>query len=191
MENALSGSEKFTINGLDAKIAISDFWSWAYSDIINNTYRGVLAEFIVFSSMFDISRPYSQVRADWLPYDITSPSGKRIEVKSASYLQSWTKDFYSKIMFDIAPKHIWSPDEGYSLKRKRNCDLYVFCVYTALTTDKSPLDLDLWDFYVLPASVLNDRVPEQKTIGLQSLLKLKPVKTSYSSLCKTIEESKL
>lgn len=46
----LNGTEKFTLNGEDTEIAISDFWSWAYSDLLNNTSRGVLAEFLVYSS---------------------------------------------------------------------------------------------------------------------------------------------
>lgn len=136
---------------------------------------------------YAVPPPDSQMRVDWLPYDITSPSGRRIEVKSAAYLQSWTKEYYSQIIFDIAPKYGWTPEEGYAPERKRNSDLYVFCVYTALTRDKSLLDLDLWDFYVLPTSVLNEKVPEQKKIGLQSLLKLGPVKTDYASLGATIE----
>lgn len=131
------------------------------------------------------------MRTDWLPFDVSSPSGRRIEVKSAAYLQSWTKDCYSKILFDIAPKHAWTPEEGNSPEKKRNSDLYVFCVYTALTKDKSLLDLDLWDFYVLPTSVLNEKVPVQKKIGLPSLLKLEPVKTDYAGLCSVIESIKL
>ncbi len=187
MNEQLTGNEEFTLHGTGVEITVSDFWSWAYSDLLNNTYRGVLAEFLVFSALSSTPLPDSQMRADWLPYDVTSPSGRRIEVKSAAYLQSWTKEYYSQIIFDIAPKYGWTPEEGYAPESKRNSDLYVFCVYTALTRDKSLLDLDLWDFYVLPTSVLNEKVPEQKKIGLQSLLKLGPVKTDYASLGATIE----
>lgn len=127
------------------------------------------------------------MRVDWLPYDITSPSGRRIEVKSAAYLQSWTKDYYSQILFDIAPKHAWTPDEGFSLELKRNSDLYVFCVYTALTREKSILDLELWDFYVLATSILDKNIPEQKKIALSSLQKFNPIKTDYAGLGNVIE----
>ena len=191
MTEQFNGNEKFTISALEVGISLSDFWSWAYSDLINNTQRGILAEYIVFSSMYGIAKSNSQVRNDWMSYDILTPSGRRVEVKSAAYLQSWTKEYYSKILFDISPKHLWSPDEGYSLERKRNCDLYVFCIYTALTRDKSPLNLDLWDFYILPTSILNNKVAEQKTIALQSLLKLSPIKTDYSSLGQNIETLEL
>lgn len=43
----LYGNEKFTLNGNDTEISVSEFWSWAYSDLLNNTLRGVLAEFLV------------------------------------------------------------------------------------------------------------------------------------------------
>ena len=127
------------------------------------------------------------MRIDWMPYDVTSPSGRHIEVKSAAYLQSWTKDYYSKIIFDIAPKRAWSPDAGYSPECTRHSDLYVFCVYTALSRDQSILDLDLWDFCVLPTEVLNRKCPLQKTIGLQSLLALGSEKADFSALGNIIE----
>lgn len=182
----LNGTEEFTLHGSSAGITIKDFWSWAYSDLLNNTFRGVLAEFLVYSSMSNIVPP-TQMRIDWMPFDLTSPSGHRIEVKSAAYLQSWEQDYYSKILFDIAPKRAWSPTDGYSVEVKRNSDLYVFCLYTALSRNKSILDLDLWEFYVLATSVLNEKTPLQKGISLPSLLKLRPVKTDYEGLGQTIE----
>ena len=44
------------------------------------------------------------------------------------------------------------------------------------------MNLDLWEFYVLPTSVLDQRMPNQKSIGLNSLLSLKPVKTNFQNL---------
>ena len=53
------------------------------------------------------------------------------------------------------------------------------------------LDLDYWDFYVLPTSVLDEKVSDQKEIALSSLLKLDPVKTDYAGLGAVIEYIKL
>ena len=53
------------------------------------------------------------------------------------------------------------------------------------------LDLDYWEFYVLPTSVLDTNIPTQKKISLSSLLKLEPVKTDYAGLGKVIETIKL
>lgn len=66
-----------------------------------------------------------------------------------------------------------------------------FCVFTARTRDVSILDLDYWDFYVLPTSVLDEKVPEQKTITLSSLLKLEPVKTDFAGLPAAVESVRL
>lgn len=189
MEQQLTGDEEFTLHDSSTGISVKDFWSWAYSDLLNNTQRGVMAEFLVYSSL----KPEShnrKMRVNWLPFDVTSPSGRRIEVKSAAYLQSWTTDFPAQIQYDIAPKLAWD-GKSYATEAKRNCDLFVFCLYTALTRDKFILDLDYWEFYVLPTSVLNNRVPNQKTISLSSLLKLEPIKTDYAGLCTIIESIKI
>lgn len=185
----LTGNEEFTFHNTDTRISINDFWSWAYSDLLDNTQRGIMAEFLVYSSLkSDLSN--TQMRTNWLPYDILSPSGRRIEIKSAAYLQSWTTDFPSQIQYDIAPKLAWD-GKCYATERKRNCDLFVFCLYTALTRDKSILELDYWEFYILPTSILNTRIPNQKTLSLSSLLKLEPVKTDYAGLGSVIESINL
>ena len=177
----LNGNEPFTLHGSDTSIILQDFWRWAYSDLLNNTHRGVLAEFLVHSAL----GTKDVARADWLPFDLTSPSGLRIEVKSSAYLQAWTPEYvFSQIIFDISKKLAWD-GATYASKAMRNNDLYVFCVFTARTRDVSILDLDYWDFYVLPTSVLNEKVPEQKKISLSSLLKLEPIKTDFSGLPET------
>lgn len=190
MEQQLTGNEEFTLRGSGIGIIIKDFWSWAYSDLLDNTGRGVMAEFLVYSSLKGAIPPRAQMRVNWLPFDVTSPSGRRIEVKSAAYLQSWTTDFPSQIQYDIAPKLAWN-GHSYASEAKRNCDIFVFCLYTALTCDKSILDLDYWEFYVLPTSVLGTNIPTQKKISLSSLLKLEPAKTDYAGLGKVIETIKL
>lgn len=53
----LYGNEKFTLNGNDTEISVSEFWSWAYSDLLNNTLRGVLAEFLVTKSFSHFTPP--------------------------------------------------------------------------------------------------------------------------------------
>ncbi|MCI8692580.1 MAG: hypothetical protein HFH91_07545 [Lachnospiraceae bacterium] len=192
MEHQLTGNEEFTLHGASARITVKDFWRWAYSDLIDNTQRGVMAEFLVYSSL-NRSTPRSQIRENWLPFDVTSPSGRRIEVKSAAYIQAWTpENIFAQIRFDIGKKIAWDNATATSATvAKRNCDLYVFCLFTAKTKDISLLDLDYWDFYVLPTSVLDEKMPDQKGISLSSLLKLEPVKTDYAGLGAVIESIKL
>lgn len=187
----LTGSEEFTLHGESAGMTVLDYWAWSCSDLYDNTMRGVMAEFLVSLSFNKELSPNTQMRTNWLPYDVTSPTGRRIEVKSAAYIQSWTpEDVFSQIKFDIGKKIAWD-GTTYASEPKRNCDLYVFCIFTAHTRDISVLNLDYWDFYVLPTFVLNEKVPEQKGISLSSLLKLEPVKTDYAGLGAVIESIKL
>ncbi|MHC4616924.1 MAG: hypothetical protein ACYTEQ_04130 [Planctomycetota bacterium] len=39
-----------TIGGLSG-LTLGDFWSWAYSDVLNNRNRSILAEFLVASAL--------------------------------------------------------------------------------------------------------------------------------------------
>ena len=78
----LTSNNKFTFHGEDTGLSVVDFWSWAYSDLLNNTDRGVLAEYIVHSAL--LPPPDSKMRNDWHPFDLNSPTGQRNEVKSAN-----------------------------------------------------------------------------------------------------------
>ena len=193
MEHQLTGNEEFTLHGKNAGITVMDFWRWAFSDLIDNTQRGIMAEFLVYSSLKSELPSRTQMRTNWFPFDVTSPSGRRIEVKSAAYIQAWTpENLFAQIRFNIGKKLAWDNATATSATvAKRNCDLYIFCLFTAKTKDISLLDLNYWDFYVLPTSVLDQKIPDQKSISLSSLLKLEPVKTDYSGLGAVIESIKL
>jgi len=139
----------------------------------------VLAEFIVASAIGVLEKP----REEWDAYDLLSPLGLKIEIKSSSYLQSWEQKKLSKIIFGIQPTTAWEGSEGRSKEFKRQADIYVFCVLAH--KDKgtvNPLNLMQWDFYLLNTAVLNEKKPSQKTITLSSLKKLNPVKVKYDEL---------
>ena len=71
-----------------ASATVGDYWQWAYSDIVNNTNRGILAEFIVAR----VLGSGETVRANWASYDVDTSRGTRVEVKSAAFLQSWEQE---------------------------------------------------------------------------------------------------
>ena len=77
----LEGSDVFV--GLDATVV--DFWRWAFSDLRDNTARGVLAEFLVASAL---GRTDTR-RKGWDNFDVQTATGVRVEVKASGYLQSW------------------------------------------------------------------------------------------------------
>lgn len=182
----LKGTEKFTFQDNKLPYTVQNYWSWAFSDLYNNIYRGILAEYIVAMAL-KITPPHGNYqRIVWNPYDLLSKSGKRIEIKSSAYLQSWDGDF-SKIIFSIAPAQIDNSISHSVSTFQRNSDVYVFCLYTAKTRDVSPLNLDYWDFYILPTSILNEKKPNQKTISINSLKTLNPECVKYNGLYNAVE----
>lgn len=184
----LTGNEHFTYDGMPVGILLNDFWAWNSSDLLNNTLRGALAEFIVASAL-GIDTTVS--RQDWTAYDLLSPSGRKIEVKCSAYLQSWNPERLSKIQFSIRPARSWDAENDFSADLKRWSDLYVFCLYASKDRSETPLQLERWEFYVLPTEVLNQRCGNQKSITLNSLLSLHPVKVTYEDLQETIENISL
>lgn len=176
-----NGSEHFEVNGHAIDLTVNDFWKWAYSDFANNISRSVLAEYIVASALGTAGIATERTRVMWRPYDLLSKEGYKVEVKSAAYVQSWDSKHPDCVSFRIAPARL--PDEtgDYKLDAplQRNSDVYIFCIYKALTKDESPLNLDLWDFYVLPTRILDEKKPTQKTITLPSLMQLEPMWCDY------------
>lgn len=144
-----------------------DFWRWAFSDLRMNDVRGVYAEWLV-AKLLHLDPP---PRDSWDCCDIRTPDGKRIEVKSAAYVQAWNQTKPSRITFGSLRGRTWDPATGYSIERTFNADVYVFC----LEIEKDParwnaLDLGQWRFYVLPRSVIEKRC--FATIGLGTLARL-------------------
>ncbi len=210
MNAQLTGDERIIVQGHCTAYSILNFCQYAFSDIIINTNRGTFAEFIVKSAMeyggFCDQQP---VKSDWEPFDLIGPiipsTGvhSRIEVKSASIVQRWTKDEdepvvnykLSKIRFGIAPAKL--PDETgdypESADRQRNNDLYVFCFYKASRKSDNILDMSLWSFYVCPTNVLKRPMvsDRQKTISLTKInqLGIQPVRFEdlYSKILSVIQ----
>ena len=70
---------------------------------------------------------------------------------------------------------------------KRQADIYVFCLLKHTVQETiDPLDVAQWEYYVMPTSVLDDKVGGQKQISLQALKKLDPLQVSYEDLSSCI-----
>lgn len=183
----LGGDEPF--QGGDAPaLKLLDYWRWSGSNLLDNTTRGILAEFLVATAL----NLHKEPRVEWGGYDLRMESDTTIEVKSSAYVQSWKQEKYFPIEFTIAPRFwSWDPATGKSTGgdvKQRWADMYVFCVFTKKEPPFNPLDTAAWDFYVLPTKVLDQECPEQKTIRLSSLEKLSPRKCSYANLKETISD---
>lgn len=180
----LSGKEHFqNLNGLK-EITIGDFWQWFGSDLTNNVIRGALAEYLVASAL----NVADGVRDVWSPFDLLTRNNVKIEVKSAAYLQTWFQKTYSSISFDIGQTRGYdSATNQFETEVKRQADIYVFCLlHFKDKTNLNPMDLDQWEFYILPTSALNEKHLNQRKISLSSLLKLNPQKVKYEEIANCI-----
>lgn len=181
-----TGKEHFHINGQSLDFELLNFWQWSSSDLVNNALRGVIAEYIIAQALGVGS---DGVREEWVAFDIETPSGIKIEVKSAAYVQSWHQNRLSSIIFSTPKKKAWDSNTNLiSEESNRQANVYVFALLfhkDKMTID--PLNLDQWIFYVLPTSILNARKRSQHSITLNSLRKLCSKETTYSELPEAVE----
>ena len=164
----LTGGEPLELEGASVGACVGDFWAWANSDLVDNTQRGILAEWIVgLALQVDLSAP----RVTWATFDLLTPEGVRVEVKSSAYLQSWGQPQLSRVSFNHAPRRGFDAETGVSDDAPRHhADVWVFALLAH--TDKAtvdPLDLDQWEFYVVPTHELAQRTRSQSSITLASL----------------------
>jgi hypothetical protein len=166
-----SGAEPLHRAGSSLDGSILDFWQWSGSDLLVNTARGQLAEYIVAKAL-GIST--GGVREAWAAFDLSTPEGVKVEVKSASYLQSWFQSKLSAISFSTKPSTAWNPDTSkFEGERRRQAEVYVFALLRH--EDKAtldPLDITQWEFYPVATAVISRRKGNPSTITLSALQKL-------------------
>lgn len=181
-----TGQEPFHSDGQALGFDLFSFWRWAASDLVSNATRGLLAEYIVAQSL-GLATP--DVREEWASFDLQTPSGIKIEVKSAAYVQSWHQKKLSSISFLVPKTRGWdSVTNIMSTERRRQADVYVFALLAhADKTTIDPLDITQWLFYVLPTSTLDARTRSQHSITLKSLERLCGGPTHYAELRAAIE----
>lgn len=163
-----TGDEPLHENGAPLQPRLEDFWRWSASDLVSNVVRGIFAEFLVAHALgIDVSG----VRDSWAAFDLMTPDGIRVEVKSAAYVQSWWQRRLSPITFSVRRTRAWSADTGVmAAVAARQADLYVFALLAHV--DKAtidPLNVEQWRFFVVPTAVLDARTRSQHSITLRSL----------------------
>lgn len=182
-----TGAEYFGLDEQALPVDLLSFWQWSTSDLLGNTMRGCLAEYIVAMALGITSG----VRNDWAAYDLLF-NGWKIEAKASGYLQTWPQKRLSRPVFSIRPARDWDPVTGQmSNDVRRQSDLYVFCLHHHKDkTTVNPLDLTQWSFYILPTACLNNspRFVQAKTITLERVLTLKPSEVPFNDLAQSINE---
>lgn len=180
----LTGSESFMSGGQPAGFDLLSFWQWSSSDLVVNIVRGLLAEYLVAQAL----GLAGDVRDPWQPYDLKTRRGLTLEVKSCSYLQSWSQKKLSDIGFSIAETTAWSADTAAFVGgRQRQAHVYVFALLKH--RDKGtldPRDLDQWEFYLVPTTAVTDRCGSRKYLSMKGLLQLDPLRTTYEGLAAAV-----
>lgn len=179
-----TGNEPFLDASGSPFSSLASFWSWAYSDLMDNTQRGMIAEYLVACALGIQNVP----RISWNRYDLETPDGITVEVKASGYLQTWEQVKPSKIIFRIPKTHGWnSVTNEYDPEERRQADVYIFCVHNHTEKETAnPLDTRQWEFYVVATEKLNEACGDQKTVSLAGLKKIGTVVCGYDRLAKMI-----
>lgn len=183
-----SGAEPFRDGKTKLGFDLLDFWRWSVSDLVSNATRGRLAEYIVARAL---GIDTSGVRDEWAKYDLLTPEGVKVEVKSSGYVQTWNQRTLSKITFMTPKTRAWDPESNLQAKEAtRHADVYVFALHAhqeKATID--PMDLDQWRFYVVPTAVLDARKRSQHSITLKTLEKLAGGSVGFAGLRRAVQSA--
>lgn len=128
------------------------------------------------------------LRIEWDAYDVITQNELKVEVKAASYIQTWNQRKHSKIRFNIRSAKAWNAGNGkYSKEAKRQADVYVFCLLNhKYQKTLDPLNISQWTFFVISTESLNKQVGNQKSIGLSTLKTIGAKEVKFNNLTKTI-----
>lgn len=183
----LTGNEPFRGSGVESHLSLADFWRWSASCLMDNTARGLVAEFLVATALkgYIPDRP----RVEWDPYDfVVTLDGRElsIEVKSSAYVQSWKQERYSNLRFNIRPTRKWNPETGTFTGEPCRASIYVLCalVKKEICDHAAVLNTDNWRFRVVEGKQLCDR----KTITWSDLRQFVPECVRYEHLRQRIEQ---
>lgn len=174
-----SGNEYFTDGKNKLGIQLIEFWKWNQSNLLSNSLRGHLAEFIVSRAL----KIETSQRVEWDNYDLETFDGRKIEVKSASYIQCWAQSRFSSISFSIKASKGSRDHELYDGNSRRWGDYYIFCLLSCKDQKLiDPLNVNQWSFYVVNTSALDELMPTQKTLSLTKLERIPHIKCDFKDL---------
>ena len=103
--------------------------------------------------------------------DLTTVAGIKVEVKSASFAQSWHQKQPSRVQFSIKKTMEWDPRTNEFLApASRHSDVYVFCLLAEMVKEHlNPLDLEQWEFYVLSTKQIDRDFGDRQSMSLKQV----------------------
>lgn len=182
----MTGKEKFSLSGKKLGFNLTDFWRFQYSNIYS--LHGEIAEFIIARALGIEEAQNSEY---WTLWDITYRD-VRIEVKATAYFHLWNTDgkISKQRTFSIAEANgAYDSEKSGNSELCRQNDIYVFCLINGETMETSnPLDLDNWEFYVVPTAFLNENCGRNKTISLGRIRSFGFEKIPYNQLKEKVDQ---
>ena len=183
----MNGNEFFEFKGEKLSFNFEDFWKFHFSNIYD--LQDKIAEFIVAKAL---GIEEAQNVEYWTLWDVTYRN-KRIEVKETSYYHSFNEEGnVSNIRTFSIAKANGTYDEQVSGNKEfcRQNDIYVFCLNKGDTRASSyPLNLDNWEFYVVPTEFLNKNCENQKKISLNRIRSFNFPALAYDELKAEIDKA--
>lgn len=189
--HAYKEDDVFTFDGQPV-FSVLDYWRFQYCQLMNQ--QDNIAEYLINRAL-DICK--AENVSFWTGYDL-SYQGKRIEVKSSSYVHTWNKKRVSEVRtFSIAPSnnYYWYGEADKNGKTvARQNELYIFCLNENRDiSNANPLIIDDWTFFVIPTFMIDAMCeksgnPNQKTISLSVVKKLSGNSVKFDQLRSAVEE---
>ena len=174
----LPGDKPF--KGMNA--TVGEFWAWSTSDLRDDGTRGILAEFIIGKAL----RALTDYRTSWSNFDLKTPGGVRVEVKSSAYLQNFPQKKLSKIRFAGLTARSLDERGEFSPEREIRADVFVFAIQTCTEPRAwDALDIGQWEFYVASAEAI--RKHGSRSVELPTLRRFAEGPIAYSGLERAVE----
>lgn len=150
------------------------FHRWAVGNLVDNTNRGLYAEWLVGQALGIIGT--GDRRTEWSSFDLRYRD-ITIEVKASGISQTWNPEKLSTPRFDIRPRKMaWDADTDKWRTfdpPRRLADIYVFCLHESVSaTNKDVQDPLCWSFWVTPTRLLDQELGGQKSVGVGTLNRL-------------------
>ena len=127
--------------------------------------RGVFAEFLVGQGL---GCALDRARQSWDDFDLCTPEGTKVEVKSTGQFQSWGSESTRPVFTRLCGRALTADGAKYDGEPKVRADVFVFCYHSG----RNALAMTEWQFHVVSGSVID--ALNQKSITLSRIWKLAP-----------------
>lgn len=180
----MEGGERFHSGEQPLDFAAIDFWRWSGSDLLANSQRGLVAEYLVARALDTWRTP----RVEWDAVDLCTAEGLKVEVKCSGYLQSWALPRFSAIKFDVGQKRSWDASTNTRESVPRRCaHVYVFAVHAHKDrATANAMNVAQWEFYVVARTTLDEMLGSQASASLSTIQRLAGHASTYAELAARI-----